>query len=62
MPLLCSVCQTASSFVPKYVLCFTKGPVLNYIPKGEGDMCKSHFAFKQYGTPVWDMQPSDGEK
>lgn len=62
MSLLCSVCQAASSFVPKYALCLTKSPFLNYIPKGELDMCKSHFSFKQYATPVWDMWPSDGEK
>lgn len=55
MSLLCSVCQAASSFVPKYVLCLTKGPFLNYIPKGEWDTCESHFAFKQYATPVWGM-------
>lgn len=62
MSLLCSVCQAASSFVPKNALCLTKGPFLNYIPKGERDMRKSHFASKQYATPVWDMWPSDGEK
>lgn len=62
MSLLCSVCQAASSFVPKYAPCHAKNLFLNYIPKGELDMCKSNFSFKQYTTPVWDVWPSDGEK
>lgn len=46
MSLLCSVCQTASSFVPKYAPCLTESPFLNYTPKGKLDTCKSHFSFR----------------
>lgn len=38
MSLLCSVCQAASSFLPKCAPWFAKSPFLNYIPKGELDL------------------------